>query len=172
MIELYRCIVPTSKVINDNAGQHYRTHMGKLEWLTHQFNTFFMNGEKGPGNFSMPSVEEITNKLKEKSVNEKIQDRMINIRCEVWRCKNTTFDPQNYAKTFKAPIDLLVHNGYFEDDSWKYVNGITYCGGGRDVWSHRPIRYSNDGLPEELTPDWWKEYSSDYNDIMIRILIE
>lgn len=164
MIELYRCIVPTSKVINDNFGQYYKTHMSKLTWLTNQFNSFFINGEVGPGNFKMPDVDSIKKILHDKE--------FVNIRCEVWRCKNTIFDAQNYAKTFKAPIDLLVHNGFITDDSWKYVDGITYCGGGRDAWNRRPFRYENDGLPDELTVDWWKQYSNDLNDIMIRVLIE
>lgn len=163
MIELYRAIIPASKIINDNHGQHYRVHMGNLNWLTNQFNRIKNNEVETIGSFVMPSVE---------SIKSKTENKIISIRCEVWRCRNTLFDPQNYAKTFKAPIDLLVHNGYFEDDNWKFVNGITYVGGGASAWQQRAIRFKNDGLPNEITPDWWKQYSDDYNDIMIRILID
>lgn len=164
MIELYRCVIPASKVINDNAGQHYRTHMGKLEWLTNQFNLFFKGGHVGPGNFRMPNIDDVIKYLNKKE--------FISIRCEVWRCRNIRFDPQNYAKTFKAPIDLLVSNGYIQDDNWKFVDGITYCGGGPDVWPKRHFKYNDDGLPDNLTPDWWLENcSGDYNDILIRIIV-
>lgn len=54
----------------------------------------------------------------------------VSMRCEVWKVSDRRFDPQNYAKTFKAPLDMLVHDGYIEDDSWKFVEGITYAGGG------------------------------------------
>ena len=165
MIELYRAIIPASKVINDNAGQHYRTHMGKLDWLTNQFNWFMKDEVENVGGFKLPSLEEVKEYTKDK--------KFISIRCEVWRCRNIRFDPQNYAKTFKAPIDLLVSNGYIQDDNWKFINGITYCGGGPEVWNCRPFRYENDGLPEEFTPDWWTENcSGDYNDILIRIIIQ
>lgn len=167
MIELYRAIIPASKIINDNHGQHYRIHMGNITWLTRQFECI-MNGEwDAPGNFKIPNIE---------SIREYMSNRKyISIRCEVWRCVNRRFDPQNYAKTFKAPIDLLVKNGYIEDDNWKFVNGITYCGGGEEIWRERAVRLEGDGLPDELTPDWWRGVypeTDNYNEVMIRILIE
>lgn len=164
MIELYRALIPANKVINDNHGQHYRIHQGILQWLTNQFNDFYKNESESIGNFKIPNIEEVKKITKNKE--------FISIRCEVWRCRNIRFDPQNYAKTFKAPIDLLVSNGYIQDDNWKFVDGITYCGGGPEVWNKRHFRYDNDGLPDDLTPDWWLENcSEDYNDILIRIII-
>lgn len=179
-MELYRAIVPANRIINDNHGQHYRIHMGNIEWLTRQFNEI-LEGERitttgrgrgtqivaepyyGPGKFLIPNVKE---------VHKFIDQNIFSIRCEVWRCVNRRFDPQNYAKTFKAPIDLLVTNSFIPDDSWKCVNGITYVGGGSEVWKDRAVRFENDGLPDQLTPDWWNQYSEDYNDILIRVLVE
>ena len=167
-IELYRALIPENKIINDNSGQHYRIKMGKLTWLTNQFNRIRDDEAiKDPYNeninFKMPELEYIKNKIANKE---------FSLRCEIWRCTNRRFDPQNYATTFKAPIDLLVSNGYIPDDSWKYVNGITYVGGGSVVWN-RAIRYKDDNLPKEINADYWsKNISNDFNDILIRILIE
>lgn len=160
MIELYRCIIPSTKIINDNHGQYYKIHMGKITWLCNQFNDMFIGLSKGPGDFEIPKLEDF-----------KVGDA-VHITCEVWRCLNTLFDPHNYAKTFKGPLDLLVTNGYFKDDNWKVVKGITFMGGGRDAWQRANRVVEDDGLPKLLTPDWWQEYSADYNDIMIRILVE
>lgn len=179
MIELYRAIIPANKIINDNHGQHYRIHQGNLEFLTRQFNEIksgslscTADGPKStaPWNFKMPSLELVDEIFDLKNIKE--LENCISIRCEVWRCRNIRFDPQNYAKTFKAPLDLLVSNGYIKDDNWKYVDGITYCGGGMDAWVKRAFRYENDGLPNELTPDEWKKWSDDYNDILVRIIID
>ena len=79
--------------------------------------------------------------------------------------------------TFKAAIDMLTKYGYIIDDNWKFVNGITYVGGGPEVWNKRLKRdniiVEHNNLPDELTIDWWKsECSEDYNDLFIRILIE
>lgn len=160
MIELYRFIVPVSKIINDNFGQHYKTHMGKITWLSNQFNDIFIGLSEGPGGFKIPDVEMV-----------ELGDT-VHIICEVWRCVNTLFDPQNYAKTFKAPLDLLVKNAYFKDDNWKVVRGVTYMGGGRTAWGRANRDSVEDGLPEDLSPDWWKDYSDCNNDILIRILVE
>lgn len=186
MLELYRAIIPANKVINDNHGQHYRIHQTNLEWLTWQFKSIidgFYEKTEGRGKeakkvkeeyetigqFHIPEIEDVHEYIKNKELSN---EKFISIRCEVWKPRNIRFDPQNYAKTFKAPIDLLVSNGYILDDSWKYVDGITYCGGGPEVWE-RAIRYEGDGLPEELTPMWWKENCSEsYNDILVRILIK
>ena len=146
-IELYRTIIPTSKIINDNHGQHYRVHMGNIEWLTDQFNRIFSGKEIAPGDFSIPNKEEVLSS---------IQNKKIYLRCEVWRCVNTVFDPQNYAKTFKAPIDMLVHNGYIKDDSWKYLEKVEYSGGGPESWN-KALRYKNDGFENDLTKDWWNQ---------------
>lgn len=163
MLELYRAIIPVNHIINDNHGQHYRIHMGNLEWLTSQFNRILNDELDTPGLFKIP--------LKD-YVNDYLDNSIFSLRCEVWRPTNRRFDPQNYAKTFKAPIDLLVSNEYLPDDSWKFVNGITYVGGGFEVWKDRAFRYENDGLPDDLTIDWWNNYSDNYGDILIRILVE
>lgn len=162
MIELYRAMIPANHIINDNHGQHYRIHQGNLTWIKNQFNRIFEKLEETPGNFKMPNIEDVLPHLGE----------TISIRCEVLRCTNTLFDPHNYAKTFKTPIDLLVKNGYIKDDNWKYINGITYSGGGGNVWKSRAVRLENDGLPDEITPDWWQQYTDNYGDILIRVLIE
>lgn len=162
MIELYRAIIPRNKIINDNGGQHYRTMMGQINWLSSQFQGIFEGIELGPGNFKMPDIENVKSKL----------GKTVKLRFEVWKCTNTLFDPHNYAKTFKAPLDLLVKNGYLEDDNWRIIESATYTGGGQDIWNKRAIRYNDDGLPDELTPDWWRDYTDDFYTIMIRILAE
>ena len=170
MIELYRCMVPAGNLLNDNVGTHYKEHMNKIQKLTDQFISIFNKEEKGFCGFTIPDVDYIKSKIGE----------TVSIRCEIWRCKNTLFDPQNYAKTFKAPIDLLVHNGFIQDDNWKFVNGITYSGGGMNAWQKRAFRvkddngvFLDDGLPIELTPDWWIANASEcYNDVILRVLIE
>jgi hypothetical protein len=177
-MELYRCVVPAAKIINDNHGQHYRTHQGNLDWLTNQFNEILagqrdtvvgygrgakhvMESVSGPCGFAVPGKESVISFLGKGS---------FKLRCEVWRPREIRFDPQNYAKTFKAPIDLLVSNGYIPDDSWKFVSGIEYCGGGASMWGKRAWRYGNDGLPDDVTPEWWFTVAEDYGDIMLRIL--
>lgn len=178
MIELYRCIVPSSVIINDNHGTHYRVHQNCMLWLNNQFYEIY-NGIKtisknrgkekiqekctGPGGFKMPDVNKIKNF---------INNETISIRCEVWKCNNRIFDPQNYAKNFKVPIDLLTHNEYLIDDNWKFIDGITYCGGGINVWNKRAFRYENDGLPDNLNLEWWGENGGEDSDIMLRILID
>lgn len=178
-IELYRAIIPANRIINDNHGTHYKIHQANLEWLTLQFNSI-KNGYKtirtgrgrgahdeiveysAPGNFCIPDLKDIEANIK----------YPIKIRCEVWRPVNRRFDPQNYAKTFKAPIDLLVSNGYIQDDNWKFVDGITYVGGGPEVWNERATRFDNDGLPNfDNFIDWWNKYSENYGDILIRVII-
>lgn len=180
-IELYRTIIPTSKIINDNHGQHYKTHMGAIDWLTDQFNRILNGKEEAPGSFKIPDKENVLKILNGKD--------KIFLRCEVWRCVNTRFDPQNYAKTFKAPIDMLVHNGYLKDDSWEFIEKVEYSGGGESVWN-RALRYDNDGFEDKLTKEWWnnqqydslnksmKEISSraryiepKTSDIMIRLIV-
>lgn len=162
-IELYRAIIPENKIINDNNGQHYRIKMGKLDWLTNQFNRI-LNEETDEGaNFSFKSID--LESLKKKVENP------FSIRCEIWRCCNRRFDCQNYCTTFKAPIDLLVHNGYIPDDSWKFINSIEYSGGGYDAWS-RAVRYENDGLTENFLEELFVQKRMSQNDILIRILVK
>ncbi len=179
MIELYRAIVPVNHIINDNHGQHYKVHMGNIEYLTEQFESI-LRGERevsqgrgrrnivepysGPGGFGIPDLDAV------KKAIDFSQPRII--RCEVWKPRNLRFDPQNYAKTFKAPIDMLTKYGYIPDDSWRYVKGIMYYGGGPSVWADRAVRFENDGLPGELTLDWWDTVATDPNDILIRIIVE
>lgn len=178
-IELYRCVVPAANIINDNHGQHYRIHQGNLTWLTNQFNEI-LAGERdtivGYGRGAKHVTEKVTGPCGFLIPNKDIVHSILSkyesfeLRCEVWRPRELTFDPQNYAKTFKAPIDLLVSNKYLTDDSWKFSAGIKYCGGGPSVWERRAWRYENDGLPNELTPEWWYTIAQDYGDIFLRIL--
>lgn len=139
--------------------------MGKLTFLTNQFNAIL---EGNPNDlacgFRIPNLESVEEKIGEKE--------FIKLRCEVWRPREITFDPQNYSKTFKAPIDLLSSNGFIKDDSWKSVDEISYTGGGGSVWKRKAVRYEGDGLPDKLTPQWWMEQTGDYNDILIRVLVE
>lgn len=181
MLELYRTIIPSNYIINDNHGTHYKIHMNCLSFLTRQFERIINNEEDTPGNFKMPSLKEISNFLNCDIIKDEKEGKeylnidnypIISIRCEVWRPTNRLFDPQNYAKTFKAPIDLLVMDNYIVDDNWKYINGITYVGGGPEAWENRAFRYKNDGLPDILTPEWWNKYSENYGDIFIRIIID
>lgn len=175
MLELYRAVIPESKIINDNAGQHYKIKMGKLDWLTSQFNRIANCELESVGEFTSPKISKVHEFLgisEDKTIETDV-DNYFKIRCEIWRCVNRRWDPQNYATTFKAPIDLLVSNGYIPDDSWQYVDGITYLGGGPKVWERRAFRYENDGLPDEFTPDWWKQNCSEsFNDILIRVIVE
>ena len=199
MLELYRAVIPANRVINDNHGQHYRTIQYNLQWLTGQFemikNGYYIKsvgrgrGVKkerieysGPNGFIIPPIEKVKEYLyseyDELGIESKTNENpIINIRCEVWKPRNLRFDPQNYAHTFKSAIDMLTKYGYIIDDNWKFVNGITYVGGGPEVWNKRLKRdniiVEHNNLPDELTIDWWKsECSEDYNDLFIRILIE
>ena len=157
-IELYRAIVPAKKLINDNQGQHYRTMQGKLDWLSEQFERIMLGEEKTPGEFKMIKAEEVPFKIEK-------------LTCEVWRCNNRLFDPHNYAKTFKAPIDLLTKYKFWEDDNWRYIVALTFVGGGIDAWpDNRAFRYKGDGLPKELNLSWLKEYTDDPNAVLIRII--
>lgn len=158
-IELYRAIIPYRKVINDNHDTHYRTHQGNIDFLTTQYERIKANEVKTPGNFKIPDKNTINH------------SGFIEIRCEIWRPRNIRFDPQNYAKTFKAPIDMLVADGFIRDDSWQFVSSISYCGGGPDVWNTRPYRYDGDGLPDDLLK-FWQDENIDLNDPMIRILVK
>lgn len=163
-IELYRAVIPRAKIINDNSGQHYRTHQGKLSWISSQFDEIFQRIDHGPGGFQIPSKDFVLGVFP--------LGEPLTIICEVWRPTNNLFDPQNYSMTFKAPIDLLVHNGYIHDDNWKFVDRIIYQGGGRDAYAPRHISYDGDGLPEEMTIEFWNENASDNADILIRVFIE
>lgn len=178
MIELYRAMIPSNYIINDNHGQHYKVHMGCLDFLTKQFERILNNEEEAPGNFKIPSINELSNYLGidinlENNVLSYDNDKypLIDIICEVWRPIHRRFDPQNYAKTFKAPIDLLTKYGYIIDDNWQYINSITYKGGGPSVWDKRHFAYNNDNLPKELDINWWNSYSDYTGDIFIRIMI-
>ena len=187
MLELYRALIPANKVINDNHGTNFRVHQNNIEWLSEQY-TWIKDGfylktvgrgrgakkvkenYRAPGDFLIPSMDKVKEYLEKKK--KETGEEYLKIYCEVWKPRNIRFDPQNYAKTFKAPIDLLVHDEYFPDDSWKYIDMISYYGGGPEVWNRRAFRYENDGLPTDLTPDWWLEQTDDYNDILIRVIIE
>lgn len=214
MLELYRAIIPENHIINDNHGQHYRVHMGNLQWLTDQwhmtrsgyYTKWVGRGQNrheetipylSPFEFYMPQMNKVHKylgiKIDEKSFGEFTQEGrelyaeecggvLVNLECQVFRPTNRVFDAQNYAKTFKAPLDLLVHHGYLPDDSWKYVNRISYCGGGWEAWK-RYVNTFDAEMPKELTSNLWREQLSkaginvsggkdDFNHILIRILVE
>lgn len=196
MLELYRALIPASKIINDNHGQHYRIHTGNLQWLSEQYDIIKNGGYKrmvgrgenrheefvnfsGPSNFVMPECSN----LNYSNFNDENIPCSFSLRCEIWRPGNQRWDSQNYSKTFKPAIDCLVKDGYIIDDSWKYINNVTFSGGGPDVWKERAYRYKNDGLPDEFTIDWWREElklanievkntREDLNHIMIRIILK
>lgn len=144
---LYSAIIPEGFIINDNHGQHYRIHQRNIEWLAWQFESIHngyytqmagrgtnrhevKNEVVGALGFKMNfNPEDVRNFMKSKN------RPTISIRCEVWKIGNRRFDPQNYAKTFKAPLDMLVKHNYIADDSWKFVDSISYAGGGPEVFS-------------------------------------
>lgn len=183
-IELYRAFVPRTKILNDNGGQHYRTMQGKLNWLENQYQAW---KDEDPsmnsmiGHFSPKNVQEI---------HELFVDKEVDIRLEVWRPTNRRFDPHNYSKTFKPMIDALVADGYIDDDSWAYINSTTFVGGGFDAW-HRSYQSRivdkdsetfykdkkgyellDDGLPREMSADWWREFTDDLGEIFVRVLFK
>lgn len=184
-IELYRAFVPKAKILNDNSGQHYRIMMGKTQWLENQFEAFLNEDD------SMGSIVGGMYPKDSKEVYSLTEGHDIILRTEIWRPVNRRFDVQNYEKTTKAPIDLLNKNGYFEDDNWNYIDSAQYGGGGERAWRRsyrtRNVNYEDepkyihpdglyeimaDGLPKDMNVNWWKEYSDDYGDIFIRILIQ
>lgn len=193
MITIYSSIIPGNKCINDNWGQHYRSQIGALEWLTWQYEsikrgywekpvgrgekkTFVKESYIAPAGFHIPSKSEVHEHL------NLGKDVLVNIRCEVWRCTEQRFDPHNYAHTIKQPLDLLVNEGYIEDDDWQHVNSMTFTGGGRKAWS-RHADAVNQTLPDDISPEWWREQLSgecikvindktDLTGIMIRILLD
>lgn len=178
-IELYRAVIPASHVINDNHGQHYRTIMGNQNWLAQQYEaakegTWEVSVGRGrdahmetvgftmPCGFVMPDQQ---------WVKEMVGGKQVVLHHEVWKLGDRKFDPHNYAHTFKTPLDLLVKDGYLEDDSWKYVLRTEFTGGGYAVWKDRALRWDGDGLPDEFTLDWWNSMGADKNDAFIRTLI-
>lgn len=210
-MELYRTMVPGNRIINDNHGQHYRTHMGNIEFLTEQFDESlkgkrtYMIGRGAnrhevieeiimPGGFVIPEKKDVHNFIgvkwqgeyenREMTV-EECEGINVFLRFEVWRMSNRVFDPQNYSKTFKAPLDMLVHYGYLPDDSWKYVIDTMFSGGGIDAWKdpRRHFLHGIDGLPEDISAKWWRDSmkgcglevtdgKEDFNGILIRILVK
>lgn len=163
-IELYRAVIPANKLLNENHGQHYRIQMGKQAFLQNQFEDLFEGRTIGIGSFKMPDPKEIS-KL--------IGDNDFVVIMEAWRPKNYSFDPLNYTRTYKVPLDLLIKNGYAVDDNWKYISSYNATGGGGSVWPERAFRYEDDGLPDELTLDWWMDnISSEPTDMLIRIIFD
>lgn len=161
MIELYRAIVPTSKIINENWGQTYRARQGKMEWLSRQCERIMSNEALDNENchFIMPAV-----------FNEPIEK--FRVICQIFRFGNRDFDPQNYATMFKPIIDKLVSHNYLLNDSFKNVRSVTYEGGGHEQWKERAVRFPNDGLPDELTYEWWLANVETKTDVLLRVIIE
>lgn len=181
-LELYRSVVPPTKIINDNHGQHYRVHQGIIQWLTDSFNdtirgySEMYTGRGQNRKLQQVKVERVCGwepvPVERAKTFEQLarKDGGLYVRAEVWRPRELRFDPQNYAKTFKAPLDLLVHGGWLSDDSWKVLNGIIYTGGGGSVWKDRAWRYGGDGLPDDLL-QWWLDEKIELNAILIRIIM-
>lgn len=162
-IEIYRACIPASKLMNENSGQHYKTHIGKQTFIGNQFDDLFYDRKEGIGGFKMPSAEYISSL---------IGDRDFTVIMEAWRPQNYSFDPLNYSRTYKLPLDLLIKYGYAADDNWKYVNGYNITGGGASAWN-RAYRYDGDGLPDEMNIYWWGDNcSSEYTDMLIRIIFD
>ena len=161
MIELLRLVIPESKIVNNNHGQHYRVLQGKQKWIGNQ-SLLQIEGFEGPGGFKTPSIEE-SNLITQNG-------KKFDLILEVWKCQRS-FDPHNYNATAKYMIDALTSSGYFEDDSWKYVNSLTIVGGDYSVWKERPFRYINDGLPESIARKWWDDNGYDpIKDTLIRLI--
>lgn len=177
MIELYRSIIPSNKIINDNHDTHYRIHAANINWISWQFNLIKDEVITGPGGFKIPKLQDI----------DGIYDKgNLDIRCEIWKSSNRIFDSQNYSKTFKPIIDLLVESGYMIDDNVKYVNSIAFSGGGPNIYANtnRAFRYDGDCLPEELTQEYFTNNNivtngyipnsrihEDRNSIMVRVIV-
>lgn len=122
-IEIIRLSVPSSWIISDNRGQHYKTMMSKMKkisTLTH----LVADGQTG---FTMPSVDDVTN------TGLNVPGGILEL--QHWKGTNRRFDLQNYGKTFKTIIDACTSIGYWEDDDWKQFAGVLYTGGGRSVWN-------------------------------------
>lgn len=162
MIEVYRDFVPSSKILDDNKGQHYKTMQGKMKHLSNQTRLMIEGFKKGPGNFKIPDKKKIIEITKEKP---------FAVLFELWKVVDLKFDVQNYMKTFKAPVDVFSNEGYWEDDNWSIFSPIILNGGSRTVWPERALRYEGDNLPDELTYEWWRDQGAETYDTMIRIII-
>lgn len=161
MIEVYRDFIRSSKVLDDNKGQHYKTMQGKMQYLSNQTRLMIEGFKEGPGNFKIPDKKIIT-KITE--------NKPFAVFFELWKVVDLKFDVQNYMKTFKAPVDVFSNEGYWEDDNWTLFSPVILNGGSRNVWD-RAYRYDNDNLPDELSYEWWKNEGAETYDTMIRILI-
>lgn len=161
--EILRMIIPGNKIINDNSNNNYRSHIGKLQYLTN-ITTKMVNHEiDGPCNFIVPTKEEIAPYIN--------KDGRYSLILEVWKCQQR-FDVQNYSMTFKPLIDVLSHAGYWTDDYWKYLNPVIFNGGDFSVWKERAFRYPGDNLPYEIKRDWWQsEYADPLKDTLVRVII-
>lgn len=160
-LEIYRQMIPTNKMMTENNKVNYRVHQGKLAYLDSRTKNLISGFEKGIGGFVVPDKEKI------KQITDNVPFKMI---LEIWKFKNILFDVQNYAKSYKAQIDVFTSMGYLNDDNWKNIYPIIMVGGGRDAWD-RAYRYKNDGLPDELTSEWWKDHGN-LNDSLLRIIID
>lgn len=116
----------------------------------------------------------------------------VSLICEVWKLQNRSFDPHNYASTFKGPIDKLINKGYIEDDNYRFVREITYTGGSIEYFKKRcridktqddPINSGK--ITEKELELWWdfeknekgvwtpteNSIADTRDDILIRILV-
>ena len=147
--EIFRMLVPNNKLINDNSNNNYRSHIGKLKYLTNEAEKAILDKyEVGP-KFIVPAVKEIKD-----YINEKGEFALI---LEVWKCQQK-FDVQNYSMTFKPIIDVFSHNKYWKDDCWKYCCPVIFNGGDFSVWKERAFRYEKDYLPDNIDGKWWEKF--------------
>lgn len=159
-IEVSRLLIGTKHLISNNSGQHYRVISPKLKRL-HQRAYAQIVGEDSF--FTPPAPEEIKSLLNPKGE--------FSLTLEQWRCQQT-FDLANYETSFKSIIDTYTHQGYWKDDSWKYLYLVHFNGGDHSVWD-RAFRYEGDGLPDNIKAPWWESYNKEAKSTaMLRVIFE
>lgn len=160
--EIFRMIIPSNKMINDNVANNYRAHMGKLKYLTQMAKLMINGGYEGPCRFKVPSKEEVQKLI--------TKDGRYSLILEIWK-NSQRFDVQNYSMTYKPLIDVFSSAGYWEDDNWKFLNPVIINGGDNKVWKERAYRYDGDNLPDDIGPKFWESEKYDAKDTLVRIII-
>ena len=163
-LEIMRFMIPTSKIIGDNSATHWKSHMGKLKWLSNKTRNIIEGFEEAPGNFQPPTADE---------TKDFIDGKPVKVIFEIWRYGNRAFDLYNYSKTSKAIIDSLTNLGYWEDDNWNYMRPVVVNGGGLSVWNEHIIAENSTGLPKDNSElkEWWKENNDDMKSTFMRLII-
>lgn len=158
-IEVFRSIIPSTKLINDNSGQHYKIIAGKSKWLS-ILTRDNIEGARLMDGFRTPTREEVL---------AVIDPSEFSLVLEHWKCQRS-FDLANYESTFKPVIDIFSSEQYWIDDAWKYLNPVVFSGGDYSAWSNA-IRGEGDGLPDNIAKGWWLENDADPGkDSLIRII--